>query len=141
MLAAAPALAQGAHDTPSPAAPPPANPTVATEAAQRFPQPVRVGDLEDRLVIDPSEQQRALGRVDHVVRGPDGMVEIVVRYGGILGLGSREIAVPVGATALLGRFVQIVDLDRKQLEALPTWSGSDATVPPDAQIRVGINRN
>ena len=142
VLAASAASAQGAHDMPGPAMTPAANPSVEVRAEHRFPQPVRVGDLTDRLVIDPTEHQRALGHVDGLVRTADGGLDLIVRYGGLFDFGGRKIAVPIGATALLGQFVQIVGLDQHQLNALPTWTGTGAAaVSPDTEILYGINRN
>ncbi len=86
LLAAAPALAQ----TPVPAS--------VTEAAQkRFPQPVCVGDLIDRQVLRPVEQQDVLGRVASLVRLPDDATLVVVNVGGVLGLGTRPVGVPIAA--------------------------------------------
>lgn len=120
----------------------PAMPMSAQERAEkRFPQPVRVGDLTGRLVLEPSNHQTVIGRVAGVARTGDA-IRLVVRYGGLLGFGTRTIAVPIEATALLGQFVQVVDLNADQLRALPDWAAS-AGVPIDAEdrIRIGLNRN
>ncbi len=121
--------------------PAPPEPTPDARAAQRFPQPVRVGDLLRRQVLRPVEQQNVLGRVAGVVRRPDGAVLIVVSLGGVLGLGSRPVAVPVEAAALLGEYLAVVGLTPEQLRTLPTFDGSGAApLPPDATIRVGLTR-
>lgn len=101
-----------------------------------------MGDLAGRQVLEPSNRQGVLGRVQGVSRTRTGGLLLVVRYGGVLGYGARPIAVPIEATALLGPFVQIVDIDRASLDALPTFGGA-GSVPlgPDEVIRVGINRN
>jgi hypothetical protein len=115
---------------------------LARRAAGRFPQPVRVGDLAGRQVLEPSNRQGLLGRVEGVSRTGTGGLLLVVRYGGVLGYGARPIAVPIEATALLGPFVQIVDIDRARLDTLPTFDGAgSAPLGPDEVIRVGINRN
>jgi hypothetical protein len=121
--------------------PAPPEPALAARAAGRFPQPVRVGDLLHRQVLRPVEQQNVLGRVAGVVRHPDGAVLIVVSLGGVLGLGTRPVAVPVEATALLGEHLALMDLTPEQLRALPTFDGAGAApVPPDATTRVGLVR-
>jgi hypothetical protein len=140
------ASAEGGHGVPMWMSEPARDMEKKTVAELRYPQPVRVGDLTDRLVLDPTGRQRVLGRIDHLQRGPGGELEIVVRYGGIWGgiwgLGSRKIAVPAHTTTLLGQFLQIVDLDRATLDALPTWTGDGASaVPPEEQVEIGINRN
>ena len=131
LLAGAPALAQ-------PAVP---GPDLAARAARRFPQPVRAGDLIRRQVLRPIEAQDVLGRVASVVRRPDGAVLIVVSLGGVLGLGTRPVAVPVEAAALLGEYVAVLDLSPEQLRALPTFDGAGTQpVAPDATIQVGLTR-
>jgi len=128
LLACAPAWAQAPDPAP------------AARAARRFPQPVRVGDLIRRQVLRPVEQQDVLGRVAAVVRRPDGAVLIVVSLGGVLGVGTRPVAVPVEAAALLGEHVTVLDLTPEQLRALPTFDGAAAALAPDEVIRVGLAR-
>ncbi len=128
LLASAPALAQAP------------DPALAARAARRFPQPVRVGDLIRRQVLRPVEQQDVLGRVASVVRLPDGAVLIVVNLGGVLGVGTRPVAVPVEAAALLGEHVTVLDLSPEQLRALPSFDGAGAALGPDEVIRVGLTR-
>src|SRR5882672_3211024 len=79
--------------------------TLAEAAARRFPQPVQVGDLLHRQVLKPLESQPSIGRVHTVVARPDGMVEVVMDYGGVFGFFTRRIAVPVEAMALLGEYM------------------------------------
>lgn len=114
----------------------------ATEAAgRRFPQPVRVGDLMGRAVLQPLESQPLLGRVGGVVRRPDSTIDIVLERGGPLGLSRRRIAVPIDAMALLGQDMEILDLTPNQLDALPTFDGTGTkAVSPDATIEVGLAR-
>ncbi len=121
--------------------PAPPEPAVVARAAGRFPQPVRVGDLLRRQLLRPVEQQNVLGRVERVVRRPDGAVLVVVSLGGVFGLGTRPVAVPVEATALLGEHLALMDLSPEQLGALPTFDGAGAApVPPGETIRVGLVR-
>jgi hypothetical protein len=107
--------------------------------ARRFPQPVRVGDLIARDVLKPVEAQPILGHVDAVVRRPDGGLDVIVRYGGVLGFGARPIAVPIEAMALMGQFMAVMDFTPDQLGTFPTSDGAGLqAVPPDTMIRVGI---
>ncbi len=119
------------------AAPDPAG--LAAQAARRFPQQVRVGDLLHRDVLQPVESQNVLGSVRSVVRDGAGGLEVVVNFGGVLGFGARPIAVPVDAMALVGDVMEIVAFTPKELRAFPTFS-PDGTVAlaPDAVIRVGL---
>jgi hypothetical protein len=129
-------------------------PDMAARAARRFPQPVRVGDLAGRLLLQPEESQPVLGRVTGLVRRGDGTIEVVTRLDGAWGLGwlglrqvdwsgfgPRLVAVPVEAVALLGEHVALMGLMPEGLRALPTFApGSAGEIPPDATIRVGIVR-
>jgi hypothetical protein len=131
-LSAGGALAQAAT-------PPLPGPTLAERQARRFPQPVRVGDLVGRDVLKPIEAQPVLGHVAAVVRRGDGGLDVIVRFGGVLGFGARPIAVPMEAMALMGPFMAVMDFTPEQLRTFPT---ADATaLPPvaaDETIRVGI---
>ncbi|KAA0115635.1 hypothetical protein CIW48_28065 [Methylobacterium sp. P1-11] len=129
-------------------------PEMAGRAADRFPQPVRAGDLPGRFLLQPEESQPVLGRVTGLVRRNDGGVDVIVRLDGILGLtwlglqpvawsgvGSRLVAVPVEAVALLGEHVALMGLTPERLHALPTFAPNSATViPPDETLRIGIVR-
>jgi hypothetical protein len=132
LLSASAALAQTA-------APPLQIKELADRQARRFPQPVRVGDLIGRDVLKPVEAQPVLGHVMAIVRRADGGLDVIIRFGGVLGFGSRPIAVPVEAVALLGEFVAVMDFTPEQLETFPTVGGSGpAPLGPDEVIRVGL---
>ena len=105
----------------------------------RFPQPVRVGSLLHRDVVQPVESQRLLGTVEQVVRDRDGTLQVVIRYGGFLGFGARPIAVPVDAMVLVGQVMEVVAYTPKQLRGFPTFSADDtAPVASDSIIHVGL---
>lgn len=114
---------------------------LAERAARRFPQPVRVGDLIDRYVLQPVAAQHVIGRVDAVTRDESGGVVVIVRFGGWFGLGTRRIAVPVEAVALLGEHVAVMDFTPQQLGDFPTVSPQQAQViDPGETIRVGLTK-
>ena len=114
----------------------------SAEAAARYPQAVRVGDLVGRQVIEDSQQQRVLGRINGVVRGGDGRPSILMDHGGLLGFGTRRVAVPAEAMALLGQLVVLKDVEAARLSALPEISAPpSAPLPADATIRMGLARN
>lgn len=118
----------------------------SAQAARRFPQPVRVGDLIRRQVLRPVEWQTVLGRVEGVTRRADRAVLVVVDardagWRGALGLGARPVAVPLDALALLGEYLALMDLTPDQLRALPTFDpAGTAPVPPNDTIRMGLTR-
>jgi hypothetical protein len=120
-------------------APPGVDPAVF--AARRFPQPVRVGDLINRTVVQPLESRQVLGRVTDVVRTGNGRQEIVMRYGGLFGVGGRSIAVPIEAMALLGYELEILDYTPRQLNAFPTFTNAGTErLASNAVIRMGLAR-
>jgi hypothetical protein len=112
---------------------------LAQSTALRFPQPVRVGDLLGRRVLEPLESQPTLGWVRAVVKEPDGTIAVVMDYGGFLGFFTRPIAVPVNAMVLLGQFMEVVDYEPEQLQKLPNFNPTGA-IPLRANsiIRVGL---
>jgi hypothetical protein len=115
--------------------------TLAARAAKRYPQPVRVGDLIGRDVLQPLESQPILGRVSEIVRRPDGGLDFVIAFGGFLGFGSRPIAVPSDAMALLGEWVAVLDFTPAQLATFPTADlGAFTPLPADTTIRVGLTK-
>ncbi len=111
---------------------------LARQAASRFPQPVRVGDLLHRAVLKPLESQDLIGRVEHVVRDQDGVIRVIMSVGGLLGLGTHPIAVPVDAMVLVGQVMEVVGLTPLQLRAWPIYQGGDVALPDDAVIKVGL---
>jgi hypothetical protein len=113
--------------------------SLAEAASRRFPQPVRVGDLLKRQVLRPVESQPTLGWVHYVVQRGDGTIDVVVDYGGVFGLFSRRIAVPVDGMALLGQYMEIVGFTPDQLKQFPTYDGNGSKpLSPDSIIRVGL---
>jgi hypothetical protein len=134
-LASTGAVAQ----VPATGAPGAGAPTLAERAARRFPQPIRVGDLINRQVLQPTEAQHVLGRVAAIRWRGDGGIEMIVRLGGVLGIGARPIAVPIEAVALLGEYVAVMDFTPQQLQTFPTASeASVIPLAPEEVIRVGL---
>ena len=112
------------------------------EAAARFPQPVRVGDLIGRQVLEDRPNQQVLGRIQAVSRDLEGGVRILVGRTGWLGRDAGQVAVPVESMALLGQFVVLKDVPADRFAALP----ADTRLPGPlldaaATIRMGLARN
>lgn len=136
MLLALPALAQS--NTPG-GMPPPAGMDLAQSAAMRFPQPVRVGDLPGRPVLQPVESQAVLGRVRSVVTDRDGRVMAVIALRRWLGWTTRTVAVPIDAMVLVGDATEVVAYTPEQLWQLPVFDPAGTTaVAADARIKVGL---
>ena len=125
-----------------PANAPPAGQERSEEARARYPQPVRVGDLIGRQVLEDAPWQTVLGRVAAVLRDADGKVGILVDCCGILGFGTRQVALPVETMTLLGPFMVARGQDRQSMALLPpVAAGRVAPLPVDTSIRVGLGRN
>ncbi len=121
--------------------PAPPGMSLAEAAARRFPQPVRVGDLLKRTVLQPLESQPSLGSVQTVVRRADGRIDIILKFDVAFWIFTRPIAVPVDAMALLGAAMEVVDFTPGQLDTFKTDDGAGATpLPPDSIIQVGLAR-
>jgi hypothetical protein len=112
---------------------------LAAFAAKRFPQPVRVGDLIQRSVLEPLESRPLLGHVVNVVRLANGELAIVIKYGGFLGFGGRDIAVPAQGMVLLGQELEVLDFSPQMLGTFPTFRPGTATLlGPDEVIYMGL---
>ena len=119
--------------------PPPPGMSLEQSNAMRFPQPVRVGQLLDRAVLQPVESQTVLGHVRNVVRDSRGQVMVVISFGGFLGFGSRLIAVPLDAMVLLGDVVEVAAFTPSQLRGFATFAAPGTIpVPTDTVVKVGL---
>ncbi len=106
---------------------------------RRFPQKARVGDLIGQAVLDFDD--RTLGFVTEVVRTPEGGLVLVMPYGGWFGRSGRPVGVPLEAVASLGKHINLLDLDRADLAALPDWTAKGGTpLAANETIRIAISR-
>ena len=130
---------------PTPTPMPPA--VMESRAADRFLQPVRVGDLVGRALLQPLESQPVLGHVAGAARAAGSEQGLVVRLDGgpirpwlhWLGVGDRRVFVPLAGIALLGEYVALMGYTPQQLDALPNYTDSEAAhIDADATIRVGL---
>ena len=119
--------------------PPPPGMSLAQSAAMRFPQPVRVGDLPGRAVIEAVEAQTMLGRVRRIVRDGGGTILVVIELSRWFGLQSRTVAVPIDGMVLVGDVMEPVADTPAQLWQQPVFELSSATtLGDDATVRVGL---
>jgi hypothetical protein len=131
--------AQSPSESPAaPKAPAAKQPTPEEQrAAQRFPQPVRVSDLVGRPVLD--ENSSIMGYVRAVVRTTEGKVQLLMPLGGLFGLGTRLVPIPVESVAMLGAQVAVVDMPPHRFNKTPTWYGSNSEPLAAAEIvHVGV---
>lgn len=127
MGASAPALAQDA-----PSAPETQSTTTANGAADSIMVEVdddslsvaafntTVGELED-MVLYGADGER-VGEIEDVLGSQDGTVTAVaVEVGGLLGVGEREVIIPIDAIELDGLRLSI-DYTREEIQELPQWA-------------------
>ena len=104
---------------------------------RRYPQPARVGDLIGLPLLD--DDDRTIGHIKHVVKTQAGKLQLIVTYGGFLGMGQRLVAVPIEVVAIAGRQLASLDMTGAGFDAAPTWNESQATpIASDEVIRVAL---
>ena len=131
LLLATAAVAQTA-DTPAPAPAPMESATPETVAPQDLSE-MTVGDLNGTGVIDANGEE--IGRITDVVQGPaEG--EAVVGIGGLLGIGSHDVTLPLSDRAFdpAAEAIQ-VNLTRAALEAMPAFDSTQSEpLPAETQL-------
>jgi len=106
---------------------------------RRFPQKVRVGDLIGLPMLDDNDV--TLGRVERVVRTPEGKIKLIVGYSKWFGWFGRPVAVPIEVVAILARQIASLDMPPAEYEAAPTWTeGKDMPIPDNEIIRIAVTR-
>jgi len=106
---------------------------------RRFPQPVRVGDLIGLPLLDWDDS--TLGYVRHVVRTPEGKIQLIVNQGRLFGWGGRLVQVPIEVVAILARQINLLDISVEEFRAAPAWSAATTQpIPSDDMIRIAISR-
>jgi hypothetical protein len=114
-------------------------PSPEEKMRRRFPQPVKVGDLIGLPMLDWDDV--TIGHVRHVVRTPQGKIQLIVTYGGLFGWGQRLVPVPIEVVAILARQLAALDMPRAEFDKAPTWSDSQTVpIPPNEMIRIAITR-
>jgi hypothetical protein len=106
---------------------------------RRFPQPVRVGDLIGLPLLDWDDS--TLGYVRHVVRTPEGKIQLIVNQGRLFGWGGRLVQVPIEAVAILARQLDLLDISVEEFRAAPAWSAATTQpIPSDDMIKIALSR-
>ena len=131
----------GAHSDPqaAPADDTEENLSPEEKMARRFPQPVRVGDLIGLPLLDWDDS--TIGYVRHVVRTPEGKIQLIVNQGRLFGWGGRLVQVPIEAVAILARQIDLLDISVEEFRAAPAWSAATTQpIPSDDMIRIALSR-
>lgn len=106
---------------------------------RRFPQPVKVGDLIGLPLLDGDDS--TIGYVRHVVRTPEGKIQLIVNQGRLFGWGGRLVQVPIETVAILARQIDLLDISREEFRVAPAWSAAATQpIPPDEMIKIAISR-
>jgi hypothetical protein len=106
---------------------------------RRFPQPTKVGHLIGLPVLDDNDV--TLGRVQKVVRTPDGKIELIVSYSKWFGWFGRPVAVPLEAVAILALQLDSLEMQPEDYADAPTWTeGKDQVLADDDTVRVALAR-
>jgi sporulation protein YlmC with PRC-barrel domain len=79
-----------------------------------------VNQLEDMNVYNARGNQ--LGEVEDVLVGPNNQTFLVVAYGGFLGLGERQVVLPLDRFQLQNDRLVVAGMTEDQLRALPAYS-------------------
>jgi sporulation protein YlmC with PRC-barrel domain len=114
--------------------------TMEDRMKDRFPQPVRVGDLIGLPVLDMNAS--TLGTVREVVKTPKGKIQLIVGYSRWWGWFGRPVAVPIEVVGIEGRQLVSLDMPPKEYAAAPTWQAKDAAaIPAGESIEIALARN
>jgi hypothetical protein len=121
------------------AEPPATADTPEAKMNRRFPQKVKVGDLVGLPMLDDNDV--TLGRVQQVVRTPEGKIKLIVFYSRWFGWFGRPVAVPIEVVAILAKQIASVDMEPPEYAKAPTWMpGNDRPIPDAEIIRIAVTR-
>ena len=111
-----------ANQAPAAVVPPVGVPAVVAPRAATTGGGVTVAQLNALNLYNA--QGNELGDVEHVIRGQDGKTSIVIGHGGFLGLGEKQVAIPLEQVAMRGDRLVIQGVTDEQIKAMPAWSAS-----------------
>lgn len=94
--------------------------TGALPAATRT---IDVAKLEEMILYNAAGEK--LGDVEEVVSGPGDKLFVVVAHGGFLGLGEKQVALPVDRVALRGDRLVAEGMSDEQIKAMPAYDDDD----------------
>jgi len=93
--------------------------TQPAEAAEGQRQPMTAAQIDKmKLYNDRGDQ---LGNVDHVILGKDNEPHIVIGHGGFLGLGEKQVVVPLDRTVVRGDRLVTHGVTDDQIKAMASW--------------------
>ncbi|ACA20007.1 PRC-barrel domain protein [Methylobacterium sp. 4-46] len=99
---------------------------------------IKVSRLTDMNLYNAKGE--VLGDVEQVVRGGDGHASIVIGHGGVLGLGEKQVAVPLDKVSMNGDRLVARGITDDQIKAMPAWTkGSGTPVNADQSVSVATS--
>lgn len=82
-----------------------------------------VDALEDMDLV--AADGKEIGEIEGVVEGQDGKRFVIIERGGVLGIGAREIAIPIENLAVQGERLVLRNMDVAALDALPAYKNDN----------------
>jgi len=79
---------------------------------------MRIDDIDDRNVHDASGTE--IGEIEEIVRGADGVMAVVEIEDGFLGIGGKDILVPMTALRMEGDRL-VLSITEEQAKAMPEY--------------------
>lgn len=99
---------------------------------------IKVSRLTDMNLYNAKGE--ILGDIEQVVRGGDGQASIVIGHGGILGLGEKQVALPIDKVSMNGDRLVARGITDDQIKAMPAWTkGSGTQLNADQSVSVGTS--
>lgn len=98
----------------------------------------RAEDIADAKLVD--EAGKEIGEVEGIVRGKaTGTLHALISVGGVLGMGDKEVTIPLSAVQLVGnQLTSPLAITEDQLKAQPTYDQTFyEEVPDDQQVQIG----
>jgi hypothetical protein len=82
-----------------------------------------VEKLEDMALYNARGDK--MGEVEEVVSGPGNALYLIIAHGGFLGLGQKQVAMPIEQVAMRGDRLVAESLTDEQIRAMPTFDADD----------------
>lgn len=111
----------------------------SSAAATPSARPIEVSRLLEMSVYDTAGQ--LLGDVERVVRNSRGELAVVIGHGGLLGMGEKQIRVPLQQAYMQGDRLIARGMTEESLDNMPEWSepAGIVDVPEGQSVRVIVS--
>lgn len=120
-----PAPTPPAPTPPAPAPAPASAPAPAPDAGTAATQQMTVSTIDGKDLYNA--QGNKLGDIEHVVQGQDGKDSVVIGHGGFLGLGQKNVTIPLESIAMKNNRLTVQGVTDEQIKTMPTWDNNSHT--------------